>query len=151
MLKKFSGGEIDCTKLYHDGTQHFKHQSLVITSSNNIPNVILDSGIARRVKIYEFQNTFTEDKKLVNNSTIYFKDIGFFERFDKYRDAWVDILVSYAIKFVNNEKIQYTKSFESAKALLCNVNDIFQDFIDSKLQVEEGSFKNRKNRNARVV
>ena len=47
--------------------------------------------------------------------------------------------MSYAIKFVNNEKIQYTKSFESAKALLCNVNDIFQDFIDSKLQVEEGT------------
>jgi len=48
-------------------------------------------------------------------------------------DAFFDILAGYCKKWIDGEKLTFTKGFENAEQFIVGANDKFQDFIDKKL------------------
>ncbi len=45
LFKSFCDGQLETTQLYKDGQSSFRHYSIPIFTSNNMPNLKVDSGI----------------------------------------------------------------------------------------------------------
>jgi hypothetical protein len=50
-------------------------------------------------------------------------------------DSWFDILASYSYKWLNGETIHNNENFNDTKNTITSSNDIFQDFIDSRVKI----------------
>ena len=136
LFKTFCDGKLQTTQLYKDGSLTTQHYSKLFFTLNNMPNIKLDSGIIRRIKSCTHKSKFTDKKQEVNEQKhIYLKDINLLTSLveNNLLDAWVDILSTKCNSWLNGEKIQYNENFEETKNTIISSNDIFQDFIDSKL------------------
>lgn len=134
IFKTFCEGKIATVKLFKEGNHNFIHKTLCVASMNEIPNFKVDTGVSRRLNAYEFTSLFVDNKKDVDKSKhIYLKDKSFTDTIKPLLNAWVDILISYGSRYMNGEKIKLTERFEIAKQSIVASNDIFQDFIDTKL------------------
>lgn len=137
MFKKFVEGVLQTNKLYKEGNHDFPHYSKLFGTANTMPIIPIDSGTERRIQGYTTMSEFTDDKNKVDESKhIYLKDSNMIENFKKDEDlmnAWFDILVSYAHRWTNGEKIVYSENFKDTKSSIVSTNDTTQDFIDATL------------------
>ena len=136
LFKQFCEGDLQTTKLYEDGQHNFKHYSKCIATSNEMPNIKIDTGVKRRFVGYTHKSTFVDSKKEVNEkNNIYLKDKNLLQNIKEkgLLIAWFDILAMNCSKWLNGEKVTLTDNFIETKDTVVSSNDIFQDFIDSKL------------------
>jgi phage/plasmid-associated DNA primase len=138
IFKMFVEGVIKGKLLYKNGIHQFEHNGLPVFTANQLPNIKMDSGVKRRFRGCNHLSKFVSDPKLVNESkNIYLKDRDFLDNIvqDELLDAWIDILAQYANKWIKGEIIPLSKNFQESTEEMINVNDIYQDFIDSKLKI----------------
>jgi hypothetical protein len=138
IFKMFVEGVIKGKLLYKNGIHTFQHNGLPVFTANTLPNIKMDTGVKRRFRGCNHVSKFVSDPKLVNPSkNIYLKDRDFLDNIvqEGLLDAWIDILSIYANKWINGEEIPLSKNFETSTEEMINVNDIYQDFIDSKLKL----------------
>jgi len=140
LFKSFIEGKIQTTKLFEDGSKTVNHYAKCICTSNDMPSIKIDSGIKRRFIGYTHMSEFVDDVKQVDEKkNIFLKDKNLLEKMKSNHllDAWATILAEYAYNWLNNKKPSWTQNFQQTKDVVMNSNDIFQDFIDSKLNLTE--------------
>eukprot|EP01038_Epipyxis_sp_PR26KG_P017698 gene17698-24652_t len=150
IFKKFCEGEVQGKLLYKNGTHKFNHNGLPIFTSNTMPNLKIDSGIKRRFRCYNHTAEFTSDITKVNeNNNVYLLDLDVIENIvsDGLLNTWIDILSKYANKWINGKEIPIPASFKQATDDVINSNDIYPDFIDSKLTITKGGNTDRIGKN----
>jgi hypothetical protein len=138
LLKLMVDGFLQTTKLYCDNQFNFTHHSKLTFTSNNRPTFILDSGVIRRIRCLEHFSIFTSEKNLVDESkNVYLldKDIILHMTQNGLLNAFFDILVSYCVKFIGGYQPPESKNLIELKEEIIGSNDIFADFIDSRLDV----------------
>ncbi len=136
-FKKFTEGEMKGKLLYENGTHDFSHNALPVFTANLLPNIKIDGGVKRRFRGYFSVSKFVSNKNDVDESKhSYLVDRDFVSDIvdDNLLDAFIDILASYANKWINGEEIPCPKSFQQATEEMMDVNDHIQDFIDAKLK-----------------
>jgi hypothetical protein len=136
LFKDFVDGSIKATALFKDGQNTFKHFSKAIITANTMPNIKIDTGVTRRFKGYTHHSKFVSDPALVDEKKHVYLGNKFFIRditANNLLDAWFDILAEYCAKWNNGEAIIYSKNFQETKDEVMNSNDIFLDFVDSRL------------------
>lgn len=143
IFKNFVEGKCNTTKLYKENSHTFTHKSKVISTSQTFPNLQIDSGTSRRIKAYNNKTHFTENPEEVDESKhIYLKDKTLLLKIANDNDvlnAWIDILIDYASRYMNGENINYSENFTDAKDEVVSSNDTFQDFIDATLEITNDS------------
>ena len=140
LFKSFCDGDISTTKLYQDGGFSFRHNSLVITTMNEMPNFIVDTGSKRRIRGYNHTSKFTENDNEVDEANhVYKANIHLFDNMThEHYNSFFDILVSACLEWqANNKKINYPKSFTEAMDTIIDSNDHIQDFIDKHLTITQ--------------
>ena len=119
-FKSFCEGKMNTTRLYTENSHKGSHNSKLITTSNTIPNFIVDSGMIRRIDAYEQKAKFVDDATKVNESMgIFLKDIKLKKKIQssiEHKCAWVDILAKHAQKYLVSYTIEKTVNF-SLKAV----------------------------------
>ena len=133
-LKSWADGECNAEKLYKEGSHDFRHYSLTFFTANNMPNVQIDGGVARRIRAYEHKSKFVENKNDVNEKLDhYLKNSNFKNNFDESLDlklAFFDILAEFANKWLKNKKIDLPEEFKETTDDIIDSNDHIKDFID---------------------
>jgi hypothetical protein len=135
-IKQFNDGKLQTVKLYADGAESFEHRSKLISTANTLPQLIIDSGVARRVEAYTASSKFVENESDVDESNhIYLKDKHLLnDVWDKgLHIAWFQTLADYAQEWLETRKINYTENFTSTKIEVINTNDTIKDFVDGNL------------------
>ena len=138
LFKQFCDGKAQTTKLYEDGSVSITLKSKAIITANTMPNIKNDSGTKRRILAYNHRSSFTDSINDVDeNNHIYLKDKQLIEKLTNANllTAWFDILSMYCHKWLHGEKLKPNENFEETKLDVTASNDIFQDFIDSKLKL----------------
>jgi len=137
LFKNFIEGKVTCTMLYENGSQDMMHHSKIIGAGNSLPNIMVDTGTARRIKGNELISRFTENENEVDESKhIYLKDETLLRQInesDDLKNAWISIIVNEAVKLNNGSKIVYSKGYQDFKATTINANDYITDFVESTL------------------
>jgi len=135
-FKSFVEGNCTTTKLYKEGSFQFTHKSKVVATSNEFPNIQIDSGTKRRIRAYTHESEFVDDESKVDKSKhVYLKVKDLLSSLSEGNllDAWIDILVDKASKYINGDVLQYSANFTETKDIVVASNDYIQDFIDSKI------------------
>lgn len=144
VIKTFCDGKLQTTKLYQDGSFSINHYSKPILTMNNMPNIKMDSGIARRLKGYEHVSKFVDNPCEVDESKhIYLKNKHLGDEIAKQPNllnAIFDILANYCKSWLHGEQIQYSQVFHDTKNSVVASNDHIQDFVDANLEftMEDG-------------
>lgn len=136
LFKDFIDGKAKTTSLYADGQNTIHILALIIATMNTIPNFIADSGMTRRVNVYEHKSHFSKDveKDDYENHVYKANKFAIKEMVEaKLLDAFFDILAGYCKRWVDGEKIKFSQRFADATQLVVGSNDQFQDFIDKHL------------------
>jgi hypothetical protein len=136
-FKSWADGECNAEKLYAEGSHDFKHYSLTFLTANNMPNITVGGGTARRLRACPHDSKFVDNEKDVNEEKyIYLKDKNFkpkVEHSTELKNAFFKILVSRAHKWLKTKKIELPESFKELTQNILNSNDHIQDFIDGVL------------------
>ena len=136
-IKSWCDGECNAEKLYAEGSHDFKHFSITVFTANNMPNINVDGGVTRRIRSYEHQSKFIDNKKEVNEKeNVFLSDKDFKTNFDnsiEMKLAFFDIIAEYAFEWLKTKKIHLPEEFTEAKANIIDSNDHIQDFIDGYL------------------
>jgi len=141
LFKKFCEGVLQTVSLYKDGFNTIKHDSKVICTSNEMPNLQIDTGTESRILAYNHISKFVDNINEVDETKHYY--LGDKKLIDKitnntnYKNAIIDIILEYTSLYVKNNKIKLSQSFKDAKDEIVNANDYIQDFIDSELIITE--------------
>jgi hypothetical protein len=138
LFKSFIDSNLNATALYADGQKSFKHYSKTFITANTMPNIKIDSGVSRRFKGYTHTSKFVSDSALVDEKNhVYLGNKYFIDDMEecKLLDAWFDILAENCARWNKGEKINYSENFESTKDEVMNSNDIFLDFVDSRILI----------------
>jgi len=149
-FKKFCEGELKGKLLYRNGTHEFKHYGLPVFTSNTMPNINIDSGVKRRFRCYNHTSEFTADKSKVNKANnVYLLDLDVIENIisENLLNTWIDILASYANKWINGNEIPIPKSFQEFTDEVIDANDHIKDFIDEKLIITDGGRNDKISKN----
>jgi hypothetical protein len=102
-----------------------------------MPNIKIDTGVARRFKSYTHKSKFTEEKSIIDESkNIYLKDINLINNLEELNllDAWFDILAKNSNKWLKGQKIVLTQNFLETSTTILDSNDIFKDFVDKNIE-----------------
>jgi hypothetical protein len=142
LFKKFCEGEIEFTKLYQNCLYNLQLKCKSIFTSNDMPNFgQIDTGVVTRVTAYTQQSKFTKYKNEVDESKhIYLGDKLLLQKKENdndFKNAVVDIVIKYCIKYNNNEVCKLTANFNSTKSEIMLCNDKYQDFIDARLEITD--------------
>jgi hypothetical protein len=65
-FKSWADGECNAEKLYAEGSHDFKHYSLTFLTANNMPNITVDGGTARRLRACPHDSKFVDNEKDVD-------------------------------------------------------------------------------------
>jgi hypothetical protein len=136
LFKCMAEGKLQGKLLYRDGIHKFNHNALPIFTANTMPNIIIDSGVKRRMRGYIHTSEFVEDKNKIDETThIYYKNRSLLEDINNHNllDAWIDILCESAQGWINGKIIEETPNFTKATSEMICVNDNFMDFIEVKV------------------
>lgn len=137
-IKEFCDAKLQTTKLYKEGSHTLHHYSKPIITMNNYIDVLMDSGVERRLKCYSSLSKFVDNKEDVDETkNIYLKDKYLLKNIENNKgllNAFFDILAQYCYEWNNGAKIVYSKNFLETKKTITSVNDHIQDFIDSNLE-----------------
>jgi|694.fasta_scaffold38856_6 phage/plasmid-associated DNA primase len=136
LFKEFVEGVMKTTQLFKDGQYEVVHLTKIFFTSNNMPNLNVDTGIIRRIRAYEHTSKFTENEAEVDESKHIYKVVKDLHIQMKKRgllDAFADILYSRAKRYIDGEEIKYGQQFTNTSSMIVSANDTIQDFIDCKL------------------
>ena len=64
LFKEFCEGRLQTSKLFKDGQFNIVHQSRLIFTSNEMPNIKLDSGVSRRTEAYYHNSKFLTEQMI---------------------------------------------------------------------------------------
>jgi hypothetical protein len=136
LFKKICEGILQVTKLYLDGLHEIPHKAKGIFTANNLPNIIPDTGVIRRIFAYEHKTEFVDDnsKYEIDNKKYFKKDKEIetsFETDVDLQNAVVDLVYDQCLKYNHKEKVVIPESFDRAKTLIVGSNDYMKDFIDA--------------------
>jgi phage/plasmid-associated DNA primase len=140
LFKNFCDGQITTTQLYKENCHSFQHYSKCFTTANVMPSIKIDSGSARRIISATHVSKFVDKTDVNEKEHRYLKDLSLKETIENdvgLKLALFDIVASYCQKWLSGQKIIYSKNFSETKDNIVSSNDIFQDFIDSKLITTE--------------
>ncbi len=141
LFKKFCEGILQTVSLYKDGFNTIKHDSKVICTSNEMPNLQIDTGTESRILAYNHISKFVDSNDEVDVSKHYYKgDKKLIDKITKnagYKNAIIDIILDYTTLYIKNNNIKLSQSFKDAKDEIVNANDYIQDFIDSELVITD--------------
>jgi hypothetical protein len=136
-FKSWADGECNAEKLYAEGSHDFKHYSLTFLTANNMPNITVDGGTARRLRACPHDSKFVDNQKDVDEKNHkYLKDSNFkpkFEQSTELKNAFFKILSTRAHNWLKTKKIELPESFKELTQNILNSNDHIQDFIDGML------------------
>jgi len=139
LFKAFCDGKAQTTKLYEDGSNSIILKSKAIVTANTMPNIKIDTGTTRRILSYTHKSKFVDELKEVDElNHVYLKDKDLKNKITEQPhllNAWFDILALNCNKWLHGEKIKYNQNFEETKSDVTASNDIFQDFLDSKIKI----------------
>jgi len=137
-LKKFCDGKLCTRKLYAENAHSFSHNSMLITTANNLPDINIDGGVKRRLEAIDFSSEFVDNEEDVDeNNHKYLKNKNLLTNIikNKLLDAVVDILASYAVRHNKQEKFYPSKGAIESKNNVVVLNDHVQDFIDGYMDI----------------
>jgi len=140
LFKSFCEGSVVTTQLYKDGTEVVPHHSKVVLTSNEMPNIKIDTGITSRIVSYQHISHFTDNKHEVDpKKYIYQKDKDLLNKLnnDIYKNAIVDIILGFTQQWFKHGLCELPASMQNAKNDIVNSNDCVQDFIDKCLEKDE--------------
>ena len=143
LFKGFVDGNIECTRLYQDGSFTFKQNSVVHVTSNHLPVFICDTGSSRRFKCGEHKSEFTDEKDKIDESkNVFMIDRGLLKKIEDdegLKNALVDIIIEYGFQWnmSSDKKINYSQNFKDTKDCVIGANDIFTDFIDKHIHITD--------------
>lgn len=139
LYKNICDGKVHTTTLYEDCQKTVIVKFKTITTSQTMPNLISDSGSTRRINSYTHMSKFVDDVDDSDKSKhIYVKNKKLLKEITTSKNllnAWFDILSNYCKKWIDGEQIIYSSNFVDTKESVVGSNDIFQDFIDSRLTI----------------
>ena len=139
VFKNFTEGYCETTQLYKESSHSFRHHSLCIGTSNELPNMRQDTGIKRRVVAYEHKSLFTNDEKKVDEKNhVYKADVNLEIKFKRLNNAIIDIFSKRCYDWLKGDiDIDFSTSnnIQESTDLVNESDDYFQDFIDSKLKI----------------
>ena len=136
LYKKFVDGQLQTTRLYHDGTIQLLLKCKIVSTSNDLVNIKIDTGTKRRMEAYTHTSLFTSDMSEVDEKkNIYLKNKDLKEELKnrKMYNAFIDILVEHAKLWIEKKSPQEPESFKDAKELIVSTNDVFKDFVDKHI------------------
>lgn len=138
LYKQLVEGVIHTTSLFKEGQNEILHNALLIITSNEFPNIKIDTGIVRRLRALEHQSQFKYDKKEVNEkNNIYLANTNLMEEFERDEDlqnAFVEIIVDYAYDFLNGKRYELSKNFKETKTNIVDTNDLIKEYIESHIE-----------------
>ena len=141
LFKSFCEGSVCTTELYKDGSINVVHHSKVVLTSNEMPSIKMDTGVASRIVSYNHVAHFTEDVNKVDYSKYIFqKDKDLLSKInnsDILKNAVVDIILSYTKRWFEKGLGPLPESMKTAKNDIVDSNDCVQDFIDRCLEKDE--------------
>ena len=139
-LKEFvDGNDTNCNIMY--GTsQLIKIDAKLIIATNNNPVFDTDNGITRRGIIVECKNKFLDKEqydKIKNKNNVYLKNKKIMDLFndDKYKCAFINLLIPYAVKYYNSDELYIPKKINDEFKNLCEDNDIMKSFIKNNFEI----------------
>lgn len=139
LFKKFCEGVIQTCRLYKDGFETVKHDSLLACTLNTMPNIRIDTATSNRMLPYDCKSEFTNDVNRIDESkNIYLRDDTLkskFEESEELQNAIVDYFLSYCRKWMKKGVPELTKSFMDSKNDIISANDSIQDFLDKCIEI----------------
>ena len=152
LFKDFVDGVIKTTSLYKDGQNKINHLAKVVSTMNELPKFIFGGkGMTRRMDGYTGVSTFVDNIDEVDESKhIYAKDKTLKSTIieNGLLDAFVDIIVEYASRWINGVKIKPYENENMCKSLeiIKDGNDKMKDFTDKYLiKTTDGNDRINKN------
>jgi hypothetical protein len=141
LFKSFCEGQIHTCRLYTDGMTSLTHLSKVILTSNELPNIRIDTGVSSRIVSHTHRSFFTENDDEVDEEKYIYKRnnnlINEINNNDAYKNAVVDIILKHALEYLTNGLCKIPESMISDKNSIVSSNDYMEDFIDSKIEFKE--------------
>ena len=114
LLKDITEGEINVNVMYKNSAV-VKAQAKVNVGSNGIPNIKMDNGVKRRMKIKECKSQFLDglDADDYENRK-FMKDERILKKFecDEYKNAFLKVLLSYKTVTIPDELNNYTNEIQ---------------------------------------
>ena len=142
LFKSFCEGNVNTVSLYKDGMNNIEHLSKVILTSNELPNIRIDTGVSSRIVSHTHRSYFTENvDEVCEEKYIFMRNnnlISIIESSNNYKNAIIDIVIKYARNYLNNGLEKMPDSMLNDKNEIVSGNDYIQDFIDAKLDKCEG-------------
>ena len=142
IFKKFCEGICQTTSLYKDGFNDIEHLSKVILTSNELPNIRIDTGVTSRIVSHSHRSFFTDNDEEIDEEKYIFKKnnnlISEIDNSDNYKNAIVDIILKLSSEYLKSGLPKIPQSMLDDKNEIVGSNDYIQDFIDSKIEFKEG-------------
>lgn len=124
-------------------TEKIKINFKLFFFSNNLMNFDSDQGIRRRAIMIYFKNKFVDPEdyekecQTYTDGNVYKKDLGLVQRFendDRYKLAFVHILLKYARKYFT-DGIVVPDKYKKTTNDICDENDKMKGFIDNGFEI----------------
>lgn len=144
LYKQFCEGVLQTSKVYKDGSYSVIHNSKLFCTSNDMPNVPIDSGVSRRLLAYYFKSEFVKETERVNEAKhIYLRDDDLLTSLkddDDLLNGFTDILIQYCKNWCENKAPAIPASYTEAKQTVQSANNKTEDFIDRYLVITGNEF-----------
>ena len=141
LFKSFCEGQIHTCRLYTDGMTTLQHMSKIILTSNELPNIRIDTGVSSRIISHTHRSYFTDNNSEVDEEKYIFKRnnnlISEINNNDSYKNAVIDIILKHALEYLTNGLTKVPQSMQNDKNEIVSGNDYMEDFIDAKLEYKE--------------
>jgi hypothetical protein len=141
LFKSFCEGQIHTCRLYTDGMTTLQHMSKIILTSNELPNIRIDTGVSSRIVSHTHRSYFTDNDSEVDEENYIYKRnnnlISEINNNDSYKNAVIDIILQHALEYLKNGLNKVPESMQNDKSEIVSGNDYMEDFIDAKLEYKE--------------
>jgi hypothetical protein len=117
--------------------------SKIILTSNELPNIRIDTGVSSRIISHSHRSFFTENDSEVDEEKYIYKRnnnlISEINNNDSYKNAVIDIILKHALEYLTNGLSKIPESMQNEKNEIVSGNDyvIVEDFLDSKIEIKE--------------
>jgi len=140
LFKSFIEGFVKTISLYKDGFNDIEHSSKIILTSNELPNIKIDSAVSSRIVSHTHRSFFTlNDSELDESKYIYKRNNNLISEInnDNYKNAIVDIILQHSLLYLQNGLGKIPESMIISKNEIISGNDYLQDFLDAKIEYKE--------------
>lgn len=141
LFKQICEGQVQTTSLFQEGQNVIKFNALLVITSNDFPNIKIDTGVVRRIKSLEHQSLFTTDKSKVDEeNNVYHantKLLEMIENDEELQNAFVEMICEYGYDLLNGKRYELSKNFKETKANIVGTNDSVKEFMDLHIEITD--------------